>query len=306
MYTSKTQIPTKVTGDSLTATEFSELNDNFNSAVDDIEALYSAGGGGGVTLGETSTTAYRGDRGKTAYDHSQATHQSVINGTGLVRANGTSLSYDNTSYVSGTPWTSVGYWYSSNHPTTTSGYGLPDYPTTLPASDVSSWAKASTKPSYSYSEIVNHPTALSQFTNDLGNYGNFVTGTPWTSMGYVTGTPWTSMGYVTGTPWTSMGYLTSQTSHADVVVDGDFTSQGLMARGASSGTYSIVTDNSTNWNTAYGWGNHASANYASQASVNGKVSIVESSLTGIYVLTQAAYDAIVTKDPAVLYFIKSA
>lgn len=28
-------------------------------------------GGGGLALGETSTTAYRGDRGKTAYDHSQ-------------------------------------------------------------------------------------------------------------------------------------------------------------------------------------------------------------------------------------------
>jgi hypothetical protein len=32
------------------------------------------GGGGGVELGETSQTAYRGDRGKTAYDHSQTTH----------------------------------------------------------------------------------------------------------------------------------------------------------------------------------------------------------------------------------------
>ena len=31
-------------------------------------------GGGGLTLGETSITAYRGDRGKTAYDHSQLTH----------------------------------------------------------------------------------------------------------------------------------------------------------------------------------------------------------------------------------------
>lgn len=28
----------------------------------------------GLSLGETSTTAYRGDRGKTAYDHSQLTH----------------------------------------------------------------------------------------------------------------------------------------------------------------------------------------------------------------------------------------
>jgi hypothetical protein len=53
------------------------------------------------------------------------------------------------------------------------------------------------------------------------------------------------------------GYLTSETSHADVVVDGDFTSQGIILRGASSGSYSILTNNSTNWNTAYGWGDHA-------------------------------------------------
>ncbi len=33
----------------------------------------SEGGGGGLTLGETSSTAYRGDRGKIAYDHSQTT-----------------------------------------------------------------------------------------------------------------------------------------------------------------------------------------------------------------------------------------
>jgi hypothetical protein len=59
----------------------------------------------------------------------------------------------------------------------------------------------------------------------------------------------------------SAGYLTSQTSHADVVVDGDFGSQGIMLRGASAGTYSILTDNSANWNTAYGWGDHATAGY---------------------------------------------
>ena len=65
----------------------------------------------------------------------------------------------------------------------------------------------------------------------------------------------------------SAGYLTTETSHADVVVDGDFTSAGLMSRGASSGTYSIVTDNSNNWNTAYGWGNHASAGYLTSYTV---------------------------------------
>ena len=65
----------------------------------------------------------------------------------------------------------------------------------------------------------------------------------------------------------SAGYLTSETSHSDVVVDGDFTSAGLMSRGGSSGTYSIVTDNSNNWNTAYGWGNHASAGYLTSYTV---------------------------------------
>ena len=56
-------------------------------------------------------------------------------------------------------------------------------------------------------------------------------------------------------------YLTAETSHADVVVDGDFASQGIMLRGASAGSYSILTDNSANWNTAFGWGDHSTAGY---------------------------------------------
>lgn len=35
------------------------------------DVILGSGIGGGVTLGETSSTAYRGDRGKIAYDHSQ-------------------------------------------------------------------------------------------------------------------------------------------------------------------------------------------------------------------------------------------
>ncbi len=37
------------------------------------------------------------------------------------------------------------------------------------------------------------------------------------------------------------GYLTSETSHTDVVVDGDFTSAGFIKRGASAGTYEIAS-----------------------------------------------------------------
>ena len=40
---------------------------------------------------------------------------------------------------------------------------LPAYPTTLPASDVSSWAKQSSKPSYTFSEIGSTPTTISGY-----------------------------------------------------------------------------------------------------------------------------------------------
>lgn len=48
----------------------------------------------------------------------------------------------------------------------------------------------------------------------------------------------------------SAGYLTSQTSHADVVVDGDFTSNGLLKR-TSAGVYGIIPDYTPQWNFAY-------------------------------------------------------
>lgn len=40
---------------------------------------------------------------------------------------------------------------------------LPNYPTTLPASDVYSWAKQPNKPSYSFDELSSHPTTLSGY-----------------------------------------------------------------------------------------------------------------------------------------------
>lgn len=42
---------------------------------------------------------------------------------------------------------------------------------------------------------------------------------------------------------------------------------GLVKVTTGTGAISIVTDNSANWNTAYGWGNHASAGYALAADV---------------------------------------
>lgn len=71
--------------------------------------------------------------------------------------------------------------YSANKNETTHVYLRPvegtialtsDIPTSLPASDVYAWAKDSSKPSYSWSEIGGRPTTLSSFTNDSG----FITG----------------------------------------------------------------------------------------------------------------------------------
>ena len=55
----------------------------------------------------------------------------------------------------------------------------------------------------------------------------------------------------------TQGYLTSL---GTAIVDADFTSNGLMKR-SSSGVYTSITDNSTNWDTAYGWGNHSTQGY---------------------------------------------
>jgi hypothetical protein len=68
------------------------------------------------------------------------------------------------------------------------------------------------------------------------------------------------------------GYLTS-TDIGDVLLDGDFTSPGIMATDGS-GVYSIITDNSTNWNAAYGWGDHSLQGYlTSSSSINDLVDV---------------------------------
>ena len=85
-------------------------------------------------------------------------------------------------------------------------------PTSLPASDVYAWAKASIKPTYTYSEVGAAPISTVSFpgfgtTNVLAAAGNDSrilngqTAFEWgnhASAGYVTGTPWTDMGYITG------------------------------------------------------------------------------------------------------------
>lgn len=62
----------------------------------------------------------------------------------------------------------------------------------------------------------------------------------------------------------SAGYLTSL---GTALIDADFSSNGIMRRTAA-GVYSTLTDNSSNWNTAYGWGNHASGGYLTSVDIS--------------------------------------
>ena len=64
-------------------------------------------------------------------------------------------------------------------------------------------------------------------------------------------------GIFTYTPPDLSGYLTSL---GTALVDADFTTNGLMKRTAD-GVYTSTTDNSSNWDTAFGWGNHATQGY---------------------------------------------
>ena len=84
------------------------------------------------------------------------------------------------------------------------------------------------------------------------------------------------------------GYLTS-TDIGNVLLDGDFTTAGIMATDGS-GVYSIITDNSTNWNTAHGWGDHSIQGYLTKPDIENvlldgdfaTVGIMTKNTSGVY------------------------
>ncbi len=61
-----------------------------------------------------------------------------------------------------------------------------------------------------------------------------------------------------------------QTNIDGALFDGMFSANGFVKRTGTK-TYTIITDNSSNWNTAYGWGNHASGGYASAANLSSHI-----------------------------------
>ena len=86
--------------------------------------------------------------------------------------------------------------------------------------------------------------------------------------GVFTYTPPDLSNYDTAFGWgnhASAGYITSI---GDAIQDADFTTNGLMKRTAA-GTYTSTTDNSSNWDTAFGWGDHGSQGYLTSLPAHG-------------------------------------
>ena len=99
----------------------------------------------------------------------------------------------------------------------------------------------------SYTDLTNKPTLFSGSYTDLTNKPTIPASTSdlTNGAGYITSSALS--GYATETYVTTRGYITSYTETDPVFV--------------ASAAYNITSTQITNWDTAYGWGDHASAGY---------------------------------------------
>ena len=177
---------------------------------------------------------------------------SLVGTSGLLKKTAADTwALDTTTYVSGTPWTAMGYvtgtpWTGMGYVTGTPWTGM-GYLTANQAHTLDSHSNV-TITSNAAGEILKW-SGTAWINNTLAEAGiqpagSYVTGIPWTGMGYITGGPYqplatnltslagltyasasfvkmTAAGmftldttaYVTGTPWTGMGYLTANQAH---------------------------------------------------------------------------------------------
>jgi hypothetical protein len=92
----------------------------------------------------------------TTHNHT-GVYQPILSGTGFIKASGTTITYDNSTYSISTH-NHTGVYEPFLTAGTTLQYLRGDktwatFPTSLPASDVYAWAKADTKPAYTYTEV---------------------------------------------------------------------------------------------------------------------------------------------------------
>lgn len=156
-----------ITGNAATATKLKSTVKIFGNDFDGTKDIYpsSITFGGNITIGIGNEIFTSVAPLFINYERRGGQNVSICNGAGNVAIGGNSynskLNVKGDTSVSGILYATklVGYLdysYIANHPSS------------FPASDVYAWAKASTKPNYSWNEINSRPTKVSQFTNDSG------------------------------------------------------------------------------------------------------------------------------------------
>lgn len=185
---------------------------------------------------------------------------------------------------------------------------LPAYPTSLPASDVSSWAKAASKPPYTFSEIGSKPTTLSGYgITDAKIESGTIT------LGSNTITPLTSFTESDPTvpSWAKQSSL-QFSALPSMYVGSTQVQSSKSARaftGMSSFKATVDTDSETNslveWDSSAGaWHFHGSV-YADGYMSGGGVGNLSSVVKYVNCANISAYNAISPKDPSTIYTVGS-
>ena len=147
--------------------EFTFASNGFSGAI--WFNYRTAGGANGNITEYKFGNGKGGELGTAIHSGNYNSYSPTLTGTGASGTWGINIS-GNAATASNVAWNGVTNKPSSFTPSshTHTKSEITDFPSSLPASDVYAWAKASTKPSYSWSEIDSRPTNVSAFTNDAG------------------------------------------------------------------------------------------------------------------------------------------
>ena len=147
--------------------EFTFASNEFSGAI--WFNYRTAGGANGNITEYKFGNGKGGELGTAIHSGNYNSYSPSLTGTGASGTWGINIS-GNAATASNVAWSGVANKPTSFTPSshTHTKSEITDFPTSLPASDVYAWAKASTKPSYSWSEIDSRPTNVSAFTNDAG------------------------------------------------------------------------------------------------------------------------------------------
>lgn len=147
--------------------EFTFASNEFSGAI--WLNYRTAGGANGNITEYKFGNGKGGELGTAIHSGNYNSYSPTLTGTGASGTWGINVS-GNAATASNVSWSGVTNKPSSFTPSshTHTKSEITDFPSSLPASDVYAWAKASTKPSYSWSEINSRPTNVSAFTNDAG------------------------------------------------------------------------------------------------------------------------------------------